>query len=73
MEMVYKLGLTTLPPSQQASHDMFTMSDALALYHRLKGNCKTKLFFEASRCATCSVTKPYSREQTQPLQGLSIQ
>jgi hypothetical protein len=48
MEMVYskELGLTTLPPSQQASHDMFTMSDTLALYHRLKG--KTKLFFEAS-------------------------
>ena len=50
MEMVYskELGLTTLPPSQQASHDMFTMSDALALYHRLKGKGKAKLFFEAS-------------------------
>ena len=50
MEMVYskELGLTTLPPSQQASHDVFTMSDALALYHRLKGKGKTKLFFEAS-------------------------
>ena len=50
MEMVYskELGLTTLPPSQQASHDMFTMSDALALYHRLKGKGKTNLFFEAS-------------------------
>ena len=51
MEMVYskELGLTTLPPSQQASHDMITMSDALALYHRLKGKGKTKLFFEASK------------------------
>ena len=50
MEMVYskELGLTTLPPNQQASHDTFTMSDALALYHRLKGKGKTKLFFEAS-------------------------
>ena len=50
MEMVYskELGLTTLPPNQQASHDVFTMSDALALYHRLKGKGKTNLFFEAS-------------------------
>ena len=50
MEIVYskELGLTTLPPIQQASHDMFTMSDALALYRRLKGKAKTKLFFEAS-------------------------
>ena len=50
MEMVYskELGLTTLPPNQQASHDTFTMSDALALYHRLKGKGKTQLFFEAS-------------------------
>ena len=50
MEMVYskELGLTTLPPSQQASHDIFMMSDALAFYHRLKGKGKTKLFFEAS-------------------------
>ena len=39
VEMVYskELGLTTLPPNQQASYDAFTMSDALALYHRLKG------------------------------------
>ena len=50
MEMVYskELGVTTLLPSQQASHDVFTMSDALTLYHRLKGKGKTKLFFEAS-------------------------
>ena len=37
-------GLTTLQPSQQASNDMFTMSDALALYYRLKGKGKTKFF-----------------------------
>jgi len=42
MEMVYskELGLTALPPSQQASRDVFTMPDALALYHRLKGKGK---------------------------------
>ena len=50
MEMVYskELGLTTLPPSQQASKNMFTMSDTLAANHRLKGRGKTTLFFEVS-------------------------
>ncbi|MDC3312091.1 hypothetical protein OAW28_05510 [Alphaproteobacteria bacterium] len=53
MKMFYskELGLTTLPPNQQAFHNTFTMSDALALYHRLKGKGKTKLFFEASECS----------------------
>ncbi len=46
MDMVFskELGLTTLPPSQKASHDVFTMSDALALYHHLRGKGKTKFF-----------------------------
>jgi len=50
MEMIYskELGLTVLPESRTAASDSFSLTDALALYHRLKGAGKTKLFFESS-------------------------
>ena len=50
MEMIYskELGLTVLPETRNVAVDSFSLSDALALYHRLKGGGKTKLFFESS-------------------------
>ena len=50
MEMIYskELGLTVLPETRTVAADNFSLSDALALYHRLKGSGKTKLFFESS-------------------------
>jgi len=50
MEMIYskELGLSVAPETKiQASSD-FSLTDALSLYHRLKGAGKTKLFFEVS-------------------------
>ena len=51
MEMIYskELGLTVLPETRTVAADRFSLSDALALYHRLKGNGKTKLFFAFSQ------------------------
>ena len=51
MEMIYsrELGLRVAPDAKTtASSKSFSMTDALALYHRLKGSGKTKLFFESS-------------------------
>ena len=50
MEIIYskELGLTVLPESRTAASDSFSLTDALALYHRLKGTGKTSLFFESS-------------------------
>ena len=50
MEMIYskELGLTVLPETRTVAADSFSLSVALALYHRLKGGGKTKLFFESS-------------------------
>ena len=50
MEMIYskELGLTVLPDARPAASDSFSLTDALALYHRLKGTAKTHLFFESS-------------------------
>ena len=51
MEMIYsrELGRSVAPDAKTtASAKSFSMTDALALYHRLKGNGKTKLFFESS-------------------------
>jgi hypothetical protein len=50
MEMIYskELGLTVLPETRTAASDSFSLTDALALYHRLKGTGKTNLFFESS-------------------------
>ena len=50
MEMIYskELGLTVLPEARPAASDSFCLTDALALYHRLKGTGKTNLFFESS-------------------------
>jgi len=51
MEMICskELGLTVLPETRTVAADSFSLSDALALYHRLKGNGKTKLFFASSQ------------------------
>jgi integrase len=51
MEMIYskELGLTVLPETRTVAADSFSLSDALALYHRLKGGGKTKLFFASSQ------------------------
>ena len=50
MEMIYskELGLTVLPETRIAASSSFSLTDALALYHRLKGASKTNLFFESS-------------------------
>ena len=50
MEMIYskELGLTVLPEATTSTSDSFSLTDALALYHRLKGTGKTSLFFESS-------------------------
>ena len=50
MEMIYskELGLTVLPDTRTVASDSFSLPDALALYHRLKGTGKTNLFFESS-------------------------
>ena len=47
MEMIYskKLGLTVLPETRTVAADSFSLTGALALYHRLKGGGKTKLFY----------------------------
>ena len=51
MEMIYsrELGLRVVPDAKTTiSAKSFSMTEALALYHRLKGSGKTKLFFESS-------------------------
>ena len=51
MEMIYskELGLTVLPEARTVAVDSCSLTDALALYHRLKGAGKTSLFFESSQ------------------------
>jgi len=50
MEMIYsrELGLSVAPEARRQALSDFSLTDALSLYHRLKGGGKTKLFFEAS-------------------------
>ena len=51
MEMIYsrELGLKVAPDAKtNISAKTFSVTEALALYHRLKGGGKTKLFFESS-------------------------
>ena len=51
MEMVYsrELGLRVTPNAKTTtSAKSFSITEALALYHRLKGGGRTKLFFESS-------------------------
>ncbi len=50
LEMIYskELGLTVLPEARRVASDSFSLTNALELYHRLKGVGKTKLFFESS-------------------------
>ena len=50
MEMVYsrELGLSAAPEVKIAAVHRLSLPEALALYQRLKGADKTKLFFEGS-------------------------
>jgi integrase len=51
MEMIYsrELGIRVVPDGETTIiSKSFSITEALALYHRLKGNGKTKLFFESS-------------------------
>ncbi len=51
MEVIYsrELGLRVTPDAKTTtSAKSFSLTEALALYHRLKGGGKTKLFFESS-------------------------
>ena len=51
MEMIYsrELGMRVVPDGETTIiSKSFSITEALALYHRLKGNGKTKLFFESS-------------------------
>ncbi len=50
MEMIYskELELTVLPERRTVASDSFSLTEALALYHHLKGKGKTRLFFESS-------------------------
>ncbi len=51
MEMIYsrELGLRVAPGAKITTNaKSFSITEALALYHRLKGSGKTKLFFESS-------------------------
>ena len=49
MEMIYsnELGLTVLPETRTVASESFSLTDALALYYRLKGTGKTSRFFES--------------------------
>ena len=50
MEMIYskELSLTVLPETRIAAPSSLSLTDALALYHRLKRTGKTSLFFGSS-------------------------
>ena len=50
MEMIYskELGLAVLPETRTVTSDSFSLTDALALHHRLKGIGKTSLFLVSS-------------------------
>ena len=54
MEMIYskELGLTVLPEARIAASSSFSLTDALALYHRLRGAGKINLFFVSSERST---------------------
>ena len=50
MEMIYsrELGLKVLPDTKRPNDNHCSLSDALALYHRLKGKGKNQLFYDVS-------------------------
>ena len=50
MEMIYsrELGLKALQDTKTANSHQFSLSDALAIYHRLKGSSKNQLFYDVS-------------------------
>tara|TARA_Y100000022_G_C13165093_1_gene335839 strand:- start:580 stop:759 length:180 start_codon:yes stop_codon:yes gene_type:complete len=51
MEMIYskELGLTALPEARTVASNNFSLTDALAHYHRLTGTGKASLSFESSK------------------------
>jgi hypothetical protein len=51
MEMIYprELGLKVLQETKPCTTSEYSLSDALALYHQLKGGGKTKLFYDVSK------------------------
>ena len=55
MEMIYsrELGLKALQETKRPNGNHFSLSDALALYHRLKGNGKNQLFYDISNRSIC--------------------
>ena len=56
MEMIYsrELGISVVSDKVSNIHEIeLSLSDALALYQRLKGIGKTKLFFEVSNRSFC--------------------
>ena len=50
MEMIYsrELGLKVLQDTKRPNGDHCSLSNALALYHRLKGKGKNQLFYDVS-------------------------
>ena len=50
MEMIYsrELGLKVLQDTKGPNGNHFSLPDALALYHRLKGTGKNQLFYDVS-------------------------
>ena len=50
MEVIYsrELGLKGLHGTKRSNGNYFSLSDALALYHRLKGKGKNQLFYDVS-------------------------
>ena len=70
MEMIYsnEIGLTVLPESRTVTSDSLSLTDALALYHRLKGAGKTSLFFESSERSVRYVIECLERDSLTSLE-----
>ena len=71
MEMIYsrELGLRIASDTKTtASANSFFITEALALYHRLKRGGRTKLFFESSGRSMCYLTDCPSRDDLAALE-----
>ncbi len=68
--MIYpkELGLTVLQEATTKVSDTFSLTDALALYHRLKGTGKTRLCFESSERSVSYLTKRLGHESLTSLE-----
>jgi hypothetical protein len=70
MEMIYsrELGLRVAPDaSTTIGSKNFSITEALALYHRLKGTGKTKLFFESSERSVRYLTDFLGHDNLAPI------